>query len=451
MAAAPERHLTAIILGLGAVFIATFSNLVVLYGRQLRTEIRARMIERDAAVLNPVAQQQIERGASLVALLPDAQRKGILALAIFDEAGVTLRKIPDHLPLVELPLDDFVSLQDGRPITRFHPSFPLHELVPDVARDQTSPVLEIVLPLYRGDGAEAALLGFARYHLDARPLAAELAALDESVRRKTTTTLTLGILLIVVIVAAAWAGLRRAQRIIAERNARLTRTNQELTLAAKASVIGQITAHLMHGLQSSVAGLRAAVGEEESRNPDWKAATSYAERLQLLVQEAITLLVDTSAQATYQLTGAELTAIIRRHNAPLATTRGVEFEVGGEFEETIDSHRGGLLCLIVNNLAQNALAATPSGRRVVVRLAREVHGVSLTVTDEGPGIPSAVQENLFVPGHTTRPGGSGLGLAISQLLARQIGANLELLSTGPHGTTFRVALPLTNADDPRSR
>jgi signal transduction histidine kinase len=63
------------------------------------------------------------------------------------------------------------------------------------------------------------------------------------------------------------------------------------------------------------------------------------------------------------------------------------------------------------------------------------------VRDEGPGIPEAVQKHLFKPGRSGRAGGSGLGLAISQLMARQIGAELVLLSTGPDGTTFRLTLP----------
>ena len=70
----------------------------------------------------------------------------------------------------------------------------------------------------------------------------------------------------------------------------------------------------------------------------------------------------------------------------------------------------------------------------------------LKVQDEGSGIPDSVSRNLFKPGRSGRPGGSGLGLAISQLLARQIGAKLALISTGPQGTAFTVTLPLKAGD-----
>ena len=66
---------------------------------------------------------------------------------------------------------------------------------------------------------------------------------------------------------------------------------------------------------------------------------------------------------------------------------------------------------------------------------------TVSVSDEGHGIPEDIRPHLFEPGRTGRAGGTGLGLAISQLLARQIGAALLLDSTGPAGTTFRLTFP----------
>jgi len=431
-----DRRIAALTLALGALCALVFAGLVVLYGRELRGDIRRKMIERDAAVLNPVAQQQIQSTASLAALLPDARRQGTLALAIFDEAGVTLEAVPANQPLVELPLDDLVQVQDGRTLTRFHPQFPLAHLQTGAPADLTSPVLEIILPLYRRPASSnPALLGFVRYHLDARSLAAELAALDENVARKTRFTLLLGVLLIGLIVLVAHLVQRRAQRTIAERTARLQQANFELTLSAKASALGQITSHLIHGLKGSVSGLHAVVN-----TGDHAATAGYAERFESLIQEASDLLSDQSAQANYELTGEELAAIIRRRNQGFAAQHQVRFDVSAELDEPLDSHRGGLLCLILSNLVHNAVLACVADQSVHVKLKSTDGATVATVADEGGGIPEELRPHLFTPGRSGR-GSTGLGLALGRLLARQINASLELVSTGAQGTVFRVTLP----------
>ena len=439
MRPAADRHTTVITLSLGILFAGVFAGLVIFYGRELRADIRIRMIERDAAVLQPVVQQQIEATASLDALLPDARREGMLALALFDEAGITLEKLPATQLLVELPLDDLVQLQDGRPISRFNSVFPLSDLRIDATPGQTSPVLEIVLPLHRNltEGPERTVLGFVRYHLDARPLAAELAALDENVRQKTLFVLALGVGLIALIVIAGHLALARAQRTLAERNTRLARTHAELSLASKASVLGQIASHLIHDLRGPVSGLQAVM-----HSGDTAAVTAYVDRLQSLIQEASDLLSDQAAHANYQLSGAELAEIIRRRNEALAAKRGVKLSFREGMDRPLDSHRGGLLSLILNNLVHNALLASAEGGTVQVDLASTGNALVASVIDEGGGIPADLRPHLFTPGRSGRAGGTGLGLAISRLLARQMNATLELVSTGPHGSEFRVTMPL---------
>jgi signal transduction histidine kinase len=101
-----------------------------------------------------------------------------------------------------------------------------------------------------------------------------------------------------------------------------------------------------------------------------------------------------------------------------------------------------MLCLIANNQVQNAIDATAPGRRVGLSYGASADALTITVSDEGHGIPEDLRPHLFEPGRTGRNGGSGLGLAISRLLARQIGATLILDSTGPDGTAFTVSLPI---------
>ena len=140
--------------------------------------------------------------------------------------------------------------------------------------------------------------------------------------------------------------------------------------------------------------------------------------------------------------GLSRATIVRQRSIAIAEKKGVILEVKGGFEAELDSHRGGLLCLIVSNLVQNAVEATAPTNRVDVTFRRTDGNVTVLVSDEGGGIPEPLRDHLFEPGRSGRESGSGLGLAISQLLARQIGADLALDSTSSEGTVFRITLPM---------
>ena len=56
------------------------------------------------------------------------------------------------------------------------------------------------------------------------------------------------------------------------------------------------------------------------------------------------------------------------------------------------------------NLVNNAVAHTPAGSRVTVRAEREGAQVSITVADDGPGIPDAEKGRVFEALHTSGSG-----------------------------------------------
>jgi len=440
-------------LAVGIVLAGIFAFMLVQFRTELYREIRRTVIARDAAVLHPVARQQIaatalrgdptapRTGDLLAAVLQNAQQEGVLAVAVYDAQGTLVRALPATLLFAELAAPDYVALLAGGPISRYYPEFPLDRYFAGVAAATTVPVLEVLLPF---DGrTPGSRLGFAQYYLDARTLGRELDAIEGRLRRQTAATLLIGILLIAVVLALAYFGLRRAQRQVDERNARLARANFELTLAAKTSALGQLASHLIHGLQGSVAGLRAAVGTSPSAGTDWRSAVNYTENMQAMISEVVGLLGNASggASANYELDGAELAALVHQRSAAAAQARNVRVVVENRLGGTVDGHRGSVLCLIAANLVHNAIEATAAGHVVAVELLSGPQTVLLTVTDQGRGIPTELRSRLFEPGATGRPGGSGLGLTISRLLARQIGGELELVFTGDKGTVFRVLVP----------
>ena len=114
-----------------------------------------------------------------------------------------------------------------------------------------------------------------------------------------------------------------------------------------------------------------------------------------------------------------------------------------------DEHR---LHQVIANLLSNARAHTPRGTTVTVQLAApDPQHVKLSVTDDGPGIPAALQPDLFdrfVRGNSARSrasGGTGLGLAIVDAVVAAHGGSVTLTSR-PGQTRFAITVPRLNAE-----
>lgn len=69
---------------------------------------------------------------------------------------------------------------------------------------------------------------------------------------------------------------------------------------------------------------------------------------------------------------------------------------------------------VLLNLFSNAFQAVPEkGGLVRIQTEKTASGVRLIVSDNGPGVPTVLQEKIFQPFFTTRPAGTGTGLGLS--------------------------------------
>jgi len=95
------------------------------------------------------------------------------------------------------------------------------------------------------------------------------------------------------------------------------------------------------------------------------------------------------------------------------------------------------------NLIQNAEQALAPRRAglIQVEVAEDDDHVLLRVTDDGPGIPPAEREKLFMPYYSTKRRGSGLGLAIVRRIVAEHGGTIEVGDNEPRGTKFTIELP----------
>ena len=98
------------------------------------------------------------------------------------------------------------------------------------------------------------------------------------------------------------------------------------------------------------------------------------------------------------------------------------------------------------NLVSNAIEATPTGGRVVLRVKTSASGVALEVRDSGRGISPEDLERLGTSFFTTRPNGTGLGVVLAQGVINQHGGALSYQSTVGHGTTATIHFPAKPAE-----
>ncbi len=122
-------------------------------------------------------------------------------------------------------------------------------------------------------------------------------------------------------------------------------------------------------------------------------------------------------------------------------------------EPIVAETNGAHVQTILQNLATNAIRATPAGGTVRITAAQAGDDVALEVADTGVGIPAEHLPRIFDRMYrvdTARDrasGGTGLGLAIVKGLVDALGARIEVQSTPGEGSTFRVLVPMAAAVD----
>ncbi|HEY4030645.1 MAG TPA: HAMP domain-containing sensor histidine kinase [Caulobacteraceae bacterium] len=103
-----------------------------------------------------------------------------------------------------------------------------------------------------------------------------------------------------------------------------------------------------------------------------------------------------------------------------------------------------LLVQLMANLIENALAHTPPGARIVLAVQTGARAVSLSVRDDGPGVPSGERGRIFdrfyrLERSRSSPG-SGLGLALVAAIGQLHRAQVQAIDARP-GLEVRVTLP----------
>lgn len=99
-----------------------------------------------------------------------------------------------------------------------------------------------------------------------------------------------------------------------------------------------------------------------------------------------------------------------------------------------------LLNLLIN--AVQAMANTPAAEsELLVRLEHDESEVRIHIIDRGGGIAPGMEEDIFHPYVSSKPGGTGLGLPTTRRIIQEHGGHVELFSHPGQGSDFIVHLP----------
>jgi signal transduction histidine kinase len=135
------------------------------------------------------------------------------------------------------------------------------------------------------------------------------------------------------------------------------------------------------------------------------------------------------------------------------TTDGHTLRIESEYARVVGMWDSARVERAVSNLLANAVKYSPDGGDIVVTICQEGDGddawATLSVTDQGVGIPADDLPHVFDDYHRGRNVGrllgTGIGLAIVHRAAEQHGGSVSVRSAEGRGSTVTIRLPLAGS------
>ncbi len=231
----------------------------------------------------------------------------------------------------------------------------------------------------------------------------------------------------------------------------LKKTQADLTRAAKLAVVGEMSAAMSHEVRTPLGILRSSA-DLLMREPKLSAEgrevlgfiISETERLNKLVSS----LIDAARPRQPALTNVNLVDIVQNVIA-LLKSQAQQKEI-----QVLFTHVDKMTVLadadqmtqVLMNLLINAIQILPSKGKIEVHLTEnlgteKIDYIILDVLDDGPGIVSENQTQIFEPFFTQRAGGVGLGLAVVKQIVEAHGGEINYQTSAYGGAQFRIRLP----------
>ena len=222
--------------------------------------------------------------------------------------------------------------------------------------------------------------------------------------------------------------------------------------------VTELSASLAHEIKNPLASIRSAVeqlGQSVRATPDEQTLSTLIVKESDRLSRLLTEFLEFARVRVNKILKVDISRLTRGAAALAAAhpSRGVGVRVSVTGEAGVMECDDDVLHRAVFNLVLNAVQVSPRDGevRIDVSALRSEEappgvrlpggGVSISISDDGPGIAPETREKMFDPFFTTRPGGSGLGLAVVHRAVESHAGFVFVDSELGSGTRVTVLLP----------
>lgn len=196
---------------------------------------------------------------------------------------------------------------------------------------------------------------------------------------------------------------------------------------------------------------KGGLSTPEAEDKAWSRILSESQRMSSLIQDLLTLTRLGQSQPL-QIDRVDIMATVRDSAADhrvVDDTRPVRVNGPASLVIEADAER---LHQVFANLLSNVRVHTPPDTHVAIEIRDNHEGVTVELSDDGPGIPEAALTHVFDrlyradPSRSRRSGGSGLGLAIADAIVTAHGGTISASNIDGGGARFTIELPSRSSE-----
>lgn len=225
----------------------------------------------------------------------------------------------------------------------------------------------------------------------------------------------------------------------------LAKYQDELTRAAKLAVVGEMAAAMSHEVRTPLGILRSSADilkREKTLTDEGKEVLTFISAETERLNSLVSTLIDAARPRLPVFTETNLNALITSILAMLeaqaqAKTIQLTFE-GQAVDALVDADQ---MTQVIMNLVINAIQVLPKSGHIMVTLKLVNDQAVIAVMDDGEGIASAHQGEIFEPFFTKRAGGVGLGLAVVRQIVESHGGKIRYQTSSMGGAQFTITIP----------